>query len=665
MPVFRFKNGMTVKKGDLLAEVVAKDDWAKVKEKGEALNRLASGIVRVHAGAKSSLSEDAEEQWKLTLADWNLACGEIKTAKVLAPCSGNTYFGYAIRSGRSGRGGRGGVSLAEATPELDAGAVIGTIATSDSMDVTFNIDERAVLAHRRMSSRKPNWELALPVVFGLADEKGFPYRGKVTHVAPDIDPNTHVQSWLAVVPNPNGIFMPGMSVRVRVITSDRHKVMLVPNSTAFNDLAYNENGVVNSALIYIVSNQNRIESRRVPIARKLDDYLVLKDSLDANDWIALAPSGERSVSTNGMVVWNYNAGETVKPDRVTTPPPAWAAVSVPPSVTVAHPIAREVTDFVEFVGRIEAAQTVELRALVTGTLDKVNFKPGQNVKQGDVLFEIDSRLYKAELDKAAAAVKQAQIHLDQKTRDFERFKELLKRMAVSREEYDHAVTDRDEAAAAVKTAEAAMNVAKVRLSYTSIAAPFSGKIGRPLLDVGNIVTAEKTVLARLDSTDPVHLAFDIDEGTVLALRRAPAKFSPSVFCGLSGETGFPHEAKLDSVDSRVDEKTGRIRCRAVLPNKDELFVPGMFARVRLALNPPHKALLVPEHVQDRAHRYVFVVTNQSTVERRDISVGPLQDDGMRPVYKGLAADDWVVMSDVDEPKPGMTVTPVKTEMPAK
>jgi RND family efflux transporter MFP subunit len=654
IPVCQFKRGMTVKKGDLLAEIVSKDDWARLKEKGEALSRLATlppNYQLDRLGGRSGLSGDnvvstsVEELWKPALVEWNLARGNTKTVKILAPCSGETSaaVGSALRGGLGGRGGG-------QREEIEAGTTIGRITASDSLVVTFDVPEQAVLAHRRVPNRKPNWELSLPVVFGLTDEKGFPYRGEVISVPADIDPSTHAQRWEAVVPNKDGIFMPGMSVRVRLVTSEPHKVLLIPAD--YLNFPHEDR---KHETVRIVTGQNVMESRIIKSVRRYDQYDAV-EGLSANDWVAVSDS-----------FLQLPIGTVVNPEKVTTPPPSWATVSVPPSVTVAYPVERDVTDYEDFTGRIEAAKSAEIRPRVTGNLVKVNVKPGMSVKQGDILFDIDPRLYQAEFNQAAGNVKEAQIRLNARMGDFKRIEALSRTAAVSQAEVDQAKNQRAEAEAAVLTAEAALQTARLRLDFTKVAAPFSGKISGPLLDEGNVVTADKTVLARLDSTDPARLVFDIDERTVSAIRKAEPTFSPTVLFGLAGETGFPHQAKLDSVDGRVDPNTGTLRCRALLPNKDELFVPGMFARVRLATSAPHKSLLVLDGSlgSDQGQKFVFVVKNQGALERRDVEIGHMQDDGMRVVTKGVTADDWVVTSGVDKLKPGMTVKPEKGEIRAK
>ncbi len=445
-----------------------------------------------------------------------------------------------------------------------------------------------------------------------------------------------------------------------VITSEPHKVMLVPHSISIRVISPLSEGRAD-AKVNIVNNRDVIESRKVSIGRQHDGFVFIQDGLNADDWVVIR---EPRSGMGGL----WNAGTTVKPEKVTTPPPPWAAISVPPSVTVAHPVVREVTDYQDFTGHIEAAQTAEIRARASGNLDKVFFKPGMSVKQGDLLFEIDPRLYQAEFFQAAGGAKQAKIRLNARKLDFDRMQVLEKTKAVSQEAVDKARSERDEAEAAVQTAEAALNVARVHLEYTRIVAPFDGTIGRSLLDAGNLVTADKTVLATLASTDPMYVYFDVDERTMLTILRTGNEraLSLPVSFGLPDEQGFPHQGKMDAADSRIDPATGTARWRAVLPNKDGMLSPGMFVRVRLETGAPHKAAMVPDQSfrTEKGRIYVLIVTDRNVVERRDVKIGRLED-GLRGVTEGLTADDWVITSALKDLRPGMTVTPEKSEMQAK
>ena len=190
-----------------------------------------------------------------------------------------------------------------------------------------------------MKDRKPDWERSLPVVCGLADDKGFPYRGKVISVGEGIDPNTHAQRWQALVKNQDGIFMPGMSVRLRLITSAPHSVKLIPADTVFI------HAQPKNVVIEVMNERNVIESRNVTLGRRFEEFSSVPENLSANDWVVLSTDGR-----------SYRPETTVKPEKVTTPPPPWASISVPPAVSVAHPVAREVTDYEQFTGHLEATK---------------------------------------------------------------------------------------------------------------------------------------------------------------------------------------------------------------------------------------------------------------------------------------------------------------------
>jgi membrane fusion protein, multidrug efflux system len=267
-----------------------------------------------------------------------------------------------------------------------------------------------------------------------------------------------------------------------------------------------------------------------------------------------------------------------------------SAVGVPADgVWEVQPVVRQETNFETFTGRLSPVNSVELRARVSGYLDKVNFTDGSDVKKGDVLFEIDPRPYQAELDRANAALVLSEARLKRAETDLARAKALLGRGAVSQEEFDKVKADVDEAKAALMVAKATREVYALNLSWTKVTAPIDGRISRRLLDAGNLVKTDETTLARIITTDPINVTFDMDERTFLKLRTAMAdgKLKAKsladlpVAIGLANEKDFPHKAKIDFVDSQLDATTGAIHVRAVLPNTDGRLMPGLFARVRL------------------------------------------------------------------------------------
>jgi RND family efflux transporter MFP subunit len=272
------------------------------------------------------------------------------------------------------------------------------------------------------------------------------------------------------------------------------------------------------------------------------------------------------------------------------------AADPPPEVPVRQPLVREVTDYQDFTGRTEAVSQVELRARVSGFLDRVLFKDGADVKKGELLCEIDPRPYMAELQKAETRRAVEEAKLKRAEAEFKRAKALLPRQGISREDFDKIADDRAVAEAEVHAAMAECEAAKLNVAFTKVTAPISGRISRRLIDPGNVVRADETPLATIVSLDPMYVYFDVDERTALrmwrAAREGKAKAATElpVAMGLADEKGFPHRGKVDFADNRVDPKTGTLRMRAVLPNADGLLVPGLFVRVRLTTSEPHKAL---------------------------------------------------------------------------
>jgi RND family efflux transporter MFP subunit len=354
-------------------------------------------------------------------------------------------------------------------------------------------------------------------------------------------------------------------------------------------------------------------------------------------------------------------------DPLTKGPPILPK-SGPPEVAVSQPLAREVTDYEDFTGRTEAVQRVDLRARVTGYIDKVNFKEGASVKRGDVLFEIDPRPYKAELDQAAAELVLAEARLKKAATDLERAKALLKAKGISQEEYANIEADVLVAQAGVQAARARRERAQLNLEFTKVTAPIDGKIDRPALTAGNLAVADTTSLATLFSVDPLYVAFDLDERTLLRLRLKGGKEGElPVRMGLAGEEGFPRRGKVQSVGAQVDPNTGTVRCRAILPNPDGLLMPGMFVRVRLVTSAPYNALLVTEQavLSDQGQKFVYVVSDKNVVERRPVKVGSAQDGGLRVVTEGLKSDEWVVVKGFKVVEVSATVEPKKVAMPIK
>jgi RND family efflux transporter MFP subunit len=358
-------------------------------------------------------------------------------------------------------------------------------------------------------------------------------------------------------------------------------------------------------------------------------------------------------------------------------PGTWRTVAVdapPPEVVVCLPVARAVTDYENFTGRIHAAATVELRARVTGYLEKALFKDGAQVKQGDLLFQIDPRPYQADLNLAYANLKQAEGERALQEKAVARLKKLITAGAVAKEEYDQALAALDKARATIAAMQAAAERARLTLDSTRVAAPITGRISRCQVDPGNLITADTTLLATIVSQDPMYVYFDMDETTLLRLMRLSreAKAKPRAdgqtpaLLALPDEDGFPRQGIVNFVDNRVNADTGTIQARAVFPNADGMLVPGLFARIRLPLGAPRQALLVPEEavLVDQGVKLVYVVDDQNKVVFRRVQVGAAHD-ALRVIEEGLKPNERVITSGGKRLKPGMTVKPKMVDPPVQ
>jgi multidrug efflux system membrane fusion protein len=362
--------------------------------------------------------------------------------------------------------------------------------------------------------------------------------------------------------------------------------------------------------------------------------------------------------------------DTAKPPLVESPPPA---------VTVSRPVVREIIDYDDYEGRITAIPTVELRARVRGHLKKINFEDGQIVKEGQPLFEIDPRTYKAELDGAEAqkASAEAAVKLWQATT--ERDTKLAATGAVSRQELDVSLGKLASSQGDVRKADAAIERAKLDLEFTKITAPITGKISRAQVDVGNLVNAGggDTLLTTITSVDPIYVTFYVDERALLRYRRDFSKIREKqneqasikelkipVEVALEGEEGYPHKGLLDFADNRVDPKTGTIQVRGELKNPNRIIDAGMRARVRIPVSEPYKALLITDRAigTDQGLKYVYVVDADKVAKRRDVQLGRLKD-GLRVIEKGLEPGDEVIVNGIQLVRPEMKVDPKPSEMP--
>jgi RND family efflux transporter MFP subunit len=345
-------------------------------------------------------------------------------------------------------------------------------------------------------------------------------------------------------------------------------------------------------------------------------------------------------------------------------------------VTVSRPVERDVTDHADFTGRTAAVDSVEVRARVLGYLDKVHFKEGALVKKGDLLFEIDPRPYRADLGRAEGTVAQYDARVRRTEHDYRRVKSLLTRGAVGQEEYDRYEADYREAAANLDVARANRDLAALNLEYSRIIAPVSGRVSRYVVTVGNLIQSGDqnggTLLTTIVSVDPMYVYFDVDERTVLRIRQLIREGKASsaqetewpVALGLATEEGFPHEGTIDFEENQVNPKTGTLRVRGVFPNKYEALSPGFFARVRLPIGAAHRALLVTDRAidTDQGQKVLYVVNPKNEVISRAVRLGALHD-GLREITAGLEAGERVIVTGLQQVRPGLTVEPKLVDMP--
>ncbi|MCC2596625.1 efflux RND transporter periplasmic adaptor subunit [Pusillimonas sp. MFBS29] len=346
---------------------------------------------------------------------------------------------------------------------------------------------------------------------------------------------------------------------------------------------------------------------------------------------------------------------------------AVAALTPPPSPAVAVDVAqvssRNITDWREYSGRLEAVERVQIRPLVSGTITQVHFQDGSLVQAGDVLFTVDPRPYQATVDRARAELAAAKARKAYASTDLARARRLLEKNAIARRDFEQKRNASQVAAAEALAAQAALASAELDLEHTQIVAPVSGRVSRAEVTEGNIVAAGTAAppLTTLVSVDKMYASFEVDEQSFLSFVN-PAQSRPngqaSVSMGLSNEQGFPRHGKVASVDNRLDISSGTIRVRAVFDNEDGSLVPGLYARIRLDGGAPRPAVLVEETAigTDQDKRFVVVVDEQNNTAYREVRLGALRE-GLRVVEAGLAPGERIVVNGLQRIRPGDAVTP--------
>ena len=343
------------------------------------------------------------------------------------------------------------------------------------------------------------------------------------------------------------------------------------------------------------------------------------------------------------------------------PPPA-----PPPPVTVAAPIRKEIVEWDEFTGRTDAIESVQIRPRVSGYIDQIGFSDGQLVQPGDLLFVIDRRPYQDALDEATANLKDAEANRQLQEANFARAEQLYQTKVTSKQDFDTSVAQKNQAEAKTAQARAQVNTAQLNLDWTQVKAPIAGRMSRQLVNRGNLVQADSTVLTTLVSVDPIYAYFNVDERTVqkyISQTKSGERQDPRVqiaipvYLQLESEEGFPHEGVADFIDNTYNAATGTLQVRARVPNRDGFLLPNAFVRLRMAGTPKHEAILITDRAvgTDQGQKFIRVVDPEGVVQTRPVELGPVVD-GLRVVRNGLGPDERVVINGLLNARPGRKVT---------
>ena len=359
-----------------------------------------------------------------------------------------------------------------------------------------------------------------------------------------------------------------------------------------------------------------------------------------------------------------------------SPPPR--AEPPPPKVSVAKPEMRPLVDFDSYNGWLEPVETVEIRARVRGHLEKIHFTDGDMVKKGQLLFEIDPRPIQSDIDRAKDQVKIYEAQFVAASKEDARLKELVKKGGASQSQVDSAEATAASLEAQIQASKQEVTRKSYDLEYSRITAPIAGRIGRALLSVGNLINAggSDPMLTTIVSVDPINVYFDVDERSLQRYVKSrsgttrPANIRdgklPFIF-GLETDQGYPHSAILDFANNKVDPQTGTIQVRGVVPNPSAAFMPGSRVQIRLPISAEQKALLIPDTavLTDQDKKYVLAIDEKNIVQRRDVQLGKLLDDGSRVINSSAGGkqtvtdQDWIITQGIQMARINYPVEPIR------
>jgi multidrug efflux system membrane fusion protein len=686
-----FKEGDEVKKGDLLFEVDPRPYKAQLDQaQGQvdlykAQLRLASvNLARNQAIESSSPGSVSRQLFDQGQAVVDEAKARVEAAERSMELYKLSYDFTRVISPIDGQSSRYYKTLGNLV--IQDQTLLTTVVSVDPMYVFFEIDEPTLSRYLKGLSdarlKTPKGDSRMSVSMGLQGEISFPHQGTINFVNNQSNLTTGTTLVRGIFPNPqpktgHRLLSPGMFARIRLPIGAPHRALLVRDRAIASDqgLKY----------VYVVDAGSKIQSRRVTTgALEEDDLRVIEDGLKPDDWVV----------SGGLL--QVRPRMLIRPDRVPmstfekapaelrerTKAKTKTKSARPPAVPVSLPVQREVTDYVDFTGQTKAIQSVDIIPLVTGYLVEMPFKEGAEVKKGDLLFVVDRRPYKAQLDQAQGQVNlyQAQLRLARTTLARDRAVNNLSPGSISPQQLDQEQAVADEARARVDAFEKSMEISKLNHEFTRILSPIDGQISFYRKTLGNLVNQNETRLTTIVSVDPMYVYFEMDEPTLLRYRRAvnegklqmpKDRANLPVFMSLQGESGFPRRGTINFVDNQVSPTTGSITVRGVFANPEPKgghrpLTPGRFAKIRLPIGIPHRALLVIDRAiasdQD-GRKYVYVLDAENKVQTRRITTGALQEDGLRVIEEGLKPDDWVVSGGILQVRARGEITPDHVPMP--
>jgi RND family efflux transporter MFP subunit len=343
----------------------------------------------------------------------------------------------------------------------------------------------------------------------------------------------------------------------------------------------------------------------------------------------------------------------------------------PPEVTISKPIKEQIEDSDEFTGRTTAVNFVNVTPRVSGYIVSIPFKEGDIVHKGDLLFQIDPRPYQDTYDQAVGQLKQAQANRQLQDATFARQQHLRDTGVIAKEDYDTALSNKNQGEAQVVSAQAAVNSAQLNLEFTRLISPIDGRVSRQLVNIGNLVQADSTQLTTIVSIDPIYAYFSVDELAALKYRRLVQDGKLSnvrdgevpVSLQLQDETEFPHAGAIDFSDNSFDTSTGTILLRGSFPNANGFLLPGSFVRVKIASSPKYEALLVADRAigSDQGESFVYVVDSKNVAQMRHVTIGGLAS-GFRVIKSGLQQEDEVIINGIIKVRPQAPVKPDQGDM---